>query len=545
MRLSTICTFGGVAALGAGAHLFSYGERGAALVLALAGLLALAFVGWAHEVSVPAWARPSRRIVTAAVAGLVVFSLFSGPAAAGLADCSVGDSSLLTTFVGAFVSGGSDYCLFDTSGDYSNQSHTDHYATALAQEQNNENFHTAAANYAQETRQIAWAEGKLAAVNELNDGGNASEIEAAMNASIDDYYAQHQKQIYTQLHTGAVVGEYIWNANESHVATVDGTTHNVSGFVTAEVKLIETNGSTMWVRFPVDSAGQVKFNPYMMTENFTNATGEYNASEITILTAPNYNANLVGTNVTTDMSQNPLYRNETGNLTDVGPAVDLLFDYRDQSDNLKGQSSAYATALATTYNQSELNVTDVLSPSEIAGRASSDYGSTGYYGFLAAELAAMGYSGDFNSSVAMNWTHNGTTESYEGTPFYTGEDVTSFEQNTTYNASDLNGTFILAAAGENGSGRFVEVDEGSFVLTSITDPNTGETLNSTDMESYDYNSTDVSDLEAELNRLSQALEAYQEQSAPGGGGGWNIDLGGTQVGVIAALLVVVLILSRD
>lgn len=489
-----------------------------------------------------------RQTSTVAVVALVLVAAIMGPltgiAAAGLGfqDCNLGDS-LVGAFITGFVSPNqSGDCRFNPDdGSYANLSHTEHYSQGLTQDQNNDNFLTAGENFQKEARMLAWSEAKLAAVNSLNKGSNASEISEAMNESVDDYLSQHQYQVLNQQSTGTVVGEYIWEDNASHVAIRDGNNHTVAGFVDVEYQLL--NGTKIWVRSPIDSTGTVPAGN-RATGNFSNVTGgEYNESELSTMFAGSPD-DFVATNVTTDMGQNPLLYSEVANLSSFGRASNLEADIYFAAEGLRQQTPQYASAINTTYNASELNVTDVLSPAELAGRAGSDYSSTGYYGFLATELAALGYSGDFNSSVTMNWTRNGSTVTYDGTPFYTGDDLQKLERNTSYNATSLNGTFVLAAQKEDGNGTFIEVDKGDFTLTSITNPNTGESLNNTSLVDYSYNSTSADDLEGELENMSEARDYYYEQQSAAGGG-WNFNLGGTQTGVIIALAAVVFLLGRD
>ena len=112
--------------------------------------------------------------------------------------------------------------------------------------------------------------------------------------------------------------------------------------------------------------------------------------------------------------------------------------------------------------------------------------------------------------------------------------------------SDYNGSMYMAvAANENRDARVLDLSSlgDEVTIEAATNTKTGESINSTTMHQYTYESTDASALAEEIDRLKELRQAYAEQASAGGGGGSG---SGTQPYLIGGIvaLAAVLILGR-
>jgi hypothetical protein len=169
----------------------------------------------------------------------------------------------------------------------------------------------------------------------------------------------------------------------------------------------------------------------------------------------------------------------------------------------------------------------------MATQASTDYNSTGYSGFSAAQAAALGISTDTNNShvVTHDWTRfNATSDQQEmttvnttGTLFYTGEDSPSLSTGSTVDPTNYSGGFYMAVSSmegidANATPQYVPL-ESNFTIQSATNTRTGEAVNTTTMEPRpEYSTTNVSNLQDQIDELQKLRDYYQQQTAAAGGG---------------------------
>jgi hypothetical protein len=188
------------------------------------------------------------------------------------------------------------------------------------------------------------------------------------------------------------------------------------------------------------------------------------------------------------------------------------------------------------FSQGEIDTTDVLSPSEIAGQAATNYSSTGYYGFAAAELAALGNAGSLNHSHTVE-RYNG--ETLDGTLFYTGQDSVTFSLDDTYDPADYSGSFLMAT-----NDGIVELTR-PFTITDQVNTRTDETVGNVDAERYVYDRTSADQFKEALDQLQQVRQSFEdsESRATGigiSGDGFLGDLAGA-LGLSLGVTLVVLV----
>jgi hypothetical protein len=353
-----------------------------------------------------------------------------------------------------------------------------------------------------------------------------------------------------QRNTVMANAEYIWQANNSaiHANGLDSNSaenqeNPVVGFVTVNQTLV--NGTEVGVRayvYELSSNGNYYLaSPFQEVPNAMESARDWTGVNESQLKStdparpPVYdNLGLGAAPPSQDYTNAPIYNQTRYN--------NVYADYGGQAQQVTDNVDVYVDDVYTRYESGELNLTNVVDPATLAGQAASSYNDTGYYSFAATSLATMGYSGDLNTSVTVEMSNT----TYSGTMFYTADDVSNFTNGTTYNPADLNGTVWIVAQ-ENESAALVELD-GEFTITDVVNPKTGETRENVTVQKYVYDSHDASQLEEELNRLSELRQKLEEQQAnsDGSGGGWFGGIGTVDKAIIAlAAIALILVSTRN
>ncbi len=488
--------------------------------------------------------RPALRKVGSLLLAVVIV-ISAGPAVGGpvgQAEAAASDCTIEDVALGVLASYLNPE---DTCGIYNDKAakkaHTDAYAHAKTIEQQQNNYLVTAENFRTDRKQPAWTEGKIALVNHLNNNSNLSTTKTAANQSMSAYYRASVNNVVQHMSAASSQAEYQWRANESWVKLSDGE-GEIIGWTTVRMPLPGPGNTT--ARMPVTgtcdnpstynpiSRGATYWNEDDGLDDEWNDSGESHTSgsldgitalsiENTNTTCDNLNKQEMGFDTLQDMQIQVTSPNSSETAV-VLPGEEyrlhILYTYFDQGD-LRDDMGPYVDEVYAEYQAGELSTKEILAPSELASRASSSYNSTGANSFLSIELASLGLGGDFNSSVTIQTTENGTNVTLDGTLFYTGDDVESFQPGTTYSNTSLNGVAYLSVPGD-GNGTVKKLD-GEWTITSAQNPETGEEVANVSMQSYTKKTTNASDLQAELEKLAELRQQYEEAEAAltiGGGG---------------------------
>jgi hypothetical protein len=499
--------------------------------------------------------RPStqagRRVAAVALASFVIVTAMlsgvGGPASpvgtveAGYFEgCEFSDS--LTFAIGASLGLSNQECKFYTPDyDTSNLSQTDAYANGLALNDSQESFQTTTDNFAQDTRSVAWAKAKISIINDLNN--NVSEAQALENANetVEDYYITQEKNALNSYSSTLLQIEYLQEMSSEAIAIDDSATaQDFSTWEDLQARQATYNSS---VNQSVKIEGRLPYVWHTGIPGYTKWSGPWPVN------SSNDTDTAGGTSGALDAYVN-----------DTDSSKQLVFDgswYHDrqttisnQHDQITANLVVYVNETYAAYEAGEIDSTDLAAsdPTTIATQAATDYNSTGYYGLASAQLAAMGLSGNNSVSHVVNTTENGSARVISGTVYYTGEDSQTFTTGTQYDPSTLNGSVYMSVASiEDGngtslnkSGGFYHVQE-NFTISSATNTQTGEAVNTTTMETRNYSSTNVSALAEEIDRLKEQRAFYEEQLASSGGG-FGIDFGGTGTGMVIAIVAVLVLM---
>jgi len=562
MRASFIVTYAGVGSLGAAAWLGTQAAIAWAVALGLIGATAL-LVG-ASMVGAISFARPSRHHVrkagtlgvTALLVTSVAFSGALGPASAvdSAQAASIGD---VTNCTSAYVQTGI-YSLtglgYDTARSYSaidekcdfgadaaNATQLAVYETTHAQNYSSLHYRETFNNMQQDTTSAAWSKAQIVIVNSLNDGKNASQAKAAAKEAVDDYYASQQKAVLHEWE-GKVL-TYRNHIDETWLKYQNKDGSYISSF----------NGET-WIEYELANGEVVR-----LTSLSVEGLGMLTPAQTTV---PALSVNDTSSGNGTLSNMGGQIRVGDPNSSDVstvyimGPYQNSLEDVGAQRNQVHNNIDTYVDGVYQDYQQGDINASDLANASgqAIATQAATDYNSTGHYGLANAAMAGLGAAGDTNASHTVNTTRETqsiedgnvttTTEKVQvsGTLFYTGDDNQSFVTGETYDPANLTGEVYMTVSsmsnrstGEmlNSSGWF-HVKE-PFTVSEATNVVTGESINETVMEQREYNQTDPSQLEDDLNQTRETRNYWERQMSIATGGEGS---GRTSLILIAAALVV-------
>ncbi len=414
---------------------------------------------------------------------------------------------------------------------------------AATTNQSEQNTQAVLGNYLTDARQTAYSEGKLSAWNAIANNATEEQAKIEANTSADGYYHSMQDNLASVYATSASNAEYTYSREYNQTDATGEWVYPVYDNGT------ETNfAANPWVTAEIDlPMGTVEMRTYRLEDGsvvtpYPNKTsvaggGPYVAGPKLHVEGPANSSDTLSGGAYTVVA-------DSGKFADTNDRIE------DQRAQVKDNLALFINETMSTRNASEINASDVLSPAQIASRASTDYDSTGYYGFAAAELAAQGKAGNLSMSHTVVL---GDGSEVEGTLFYTGnsENLT-LTQGKMYEPGNYSGTFILAANKDEGG---IQELTSPFKIKEQRNTKTGEVVNTTSVERYTYNTTSTGNFSSDIQSLEQLAAAYEEQQtlASSGGPGCIAACGDgssllpkrTVIGAAFGILVVLLVANRS
>ncbi|WP_139173299.1 hypothetical protein [Halogranum gelatinilyticum] len=400
-------------------------------------------------------------------------------------------------------------------------------ALAATQESSSEQYTTAMSNRLEDTRAQAMMQAKQTIIMSMNDGDNATVAKEKATNTVEAYYATIQENMLNRFETDMQAAMYMKNVSDANSAT--------------------------WLRVST-AGGDNMYTESFREDNHTLVDGSEVTTHLYVTSKPDYtykimplNSNPVSSpaaNAWNDYMGDPSpdyraykpvrYVNSTGTekvVVDTQGYADVWHEIVQQSEWAKSNTDTLATEIYNQYNAGELNVSDLYDPFTIGVQSATAYNSTGAYSFAAYQMAALGYSGNLTAShtIEVYNSTGGTIETLDGTLYYTADDLSTLENNVTYTLADYSGRFVMAVqpADSNQSAYIQDLDEisgaTSFEITSAVNTKTGESVSNTTIVKHVYETTDVSNLEEQIDQLTKLYEEQQEAQSSGGGAssGWT------------------------
>jgi len=486
--------------------------------------------------------RPAlRKVGSLLLAVVIVSSMVGAPvgtAQAAPEDCTIGDIALggLFTYLNPE----------DSCGVYKEQDTKDHLQArelGASVGAHQDSYLTTQENFASDRRAPTWSEAKLSIVNSLNQNRTEAEAQERANDSIEGYATP---QVHNVLHTygaGVSTAEQMWRANASWVRSQNGSSseYHVVGFADYSYPL--PNGNNTTIRAPIVASGDflsasdtkdpdayqsgtyylvmpTSWEPY---EDYRRPNQTYvDSSEVESSNQVARISNVYSPYLSNDTSKiDSVFMDENSNyaeglyitgvndsqenisVVDNGRYHDLHMDLWNVQTNTKDNVDSYINTTYQDYESGELSTDNILNPTDLASRASTQYNESGYYGFAAVELANLGYSGDFNSSVTVSMNNS----TYEGYLFYTADDRSGWEVGETYDPSGWNGTVYLAEQSSDNQSGVYRLDQ-NFTIESAQNPKTGDAITNVTTQEYTQATYNSSKLEAQLKELRKLKEEY-------------------------------------
>lgn len=460
-------------------------------------------------------------------------------------------------------------CRVDLSFGEDTTAALDLYAGGMALHESQETAVATVNNRLVDTRAPAYTEAKIAMIREYNAGGNESEVRESAYDAVDEIYSPIMVNLNSLWIQKVEYWNYTWRAEvqrdnsygiwagNQNLPLEDCSGDNLCPNI-SDREMTLPNGSTV----PTVVIHGDHFEAGLLDIHWTDEdtlagdlptrvpSGDDNAI---VLKNDNTGDNIVLLEVPHEGSETWWVEDDFGGPHVGIGAEDEKLHYHfnqinQQITQIKENIDPLVNDTFDQYEPGDLDTTEVLSPIELAQRGATDYNSTGFYTFHAAQLATMGYAGDIGHSHTID--SNGTT--YDGTLFYTGDDVEVLEIGTEYTPSELNGTFVMSYQVDENSSDVIELEE-PFVITDQTDTQTGETVENASIESYTYetvNSSDLSDELEELHQLKEELDEIADSSSGGGGfldglASWFGNLtSGLGTGILLVGLAILLLFGR-
>jgi len=207
---------------------------------------------------------------------------------------------------------------------------------------------------------------------------------------------------------------------------------------------------------------------------------------------------------------------------------DLIQDVRDaRSDAITNVVEITDEIYDSDLEAGEIEVSEELSALELVSALSTDLSETGSFDFATTLLARSGIPTDLDQAFMIEYEDEELEGGLLADEEVTGENV---EVGETYDGSDGNAVFV--SQNENDA-ELVEL-ESEFTVTEITSLDDGSELSNTSLQTSDVYSTDVNDLESEIDELNAQFEENT---------GFTGGFFGDGIGFTGILIVVILVLG--
>lgn len=417
------------------------------------------------------------------------------------------------------------------------------YTSAVEQRSQQEPTFDRIDNYGNDSRSAAWGNAEITISNAYQDGYSHATAASRANESINDYFATKQDLLAEQWNAGVTAAEHAEEVQESEEGVgeqwadvetepigdeqPDGA--KVVGFGSTEVTLI--NGDTKQIR--TVEVEVTDGNRQEVTEVHP-WKGEHRGTKW-IVCAYYENWYKECLEPVSYHVHNP---NDDGSAAMIKfQEYDRVFRYEEYAAEMRSETPTYAESI---YDGIETNRID---PDEVISQNTKMWKMVGEadQGSLSRSTMALGSMGlevpELDGTGTMEVDYHGTT--YHGLIASESAPDGSWSEGT-YNATEMNGTQILATTDGNSFQM-----SGEFTINGITNESGGEVtqVNNTRIV---YKTSNVSGLNRKIDNMNDYRREVEERERRIADDAEEDDgfIGGlskTQVGVAAAVLIVLLL----
>lgn len=403
---------------------------------------------------------------------------------------------------------------------------------------------------------IGMAEAKIQAITALNNGSTKSKAKTVAGSEIDDFYAAQQRRLLNYRNREVIKLNESVNSVKStsgldlETATkrdicISGSNDNEVDFETTSGNVTLVNGSTMsvygarWVDDAPTTSGSTCFS--QNDDVFQPADGA-NFTTAIIPISPSKDGFAMG------------FEDASGNTVEAAEHTPYSNVWSEQTNQ---RQQAYNNALGivdnvyAAYQSGAVETSELIGPLEALKTASTNYDSTGYYAYKAYSLEQAGIPTAESYGFKVRFDVANTTKTRWGQLFASKGQFSNdtLEVNKTYDGSDKYVEFVHSTP--SGSAVTTSLDS-NFTILEMENTETGESVNSTELQSIQFHTDGTNDLAEQLDEIKENQQDLLTSSGggAGGSGGWSLPFGlGTlqipttkQMGIAAGVIVVIALL---
>ncbi|ADB58836.1 hypothetical protein [Archaeoglobus profundus] len=370
------------------------------------------------------------------------------------------------------------------------------------------------------SKNYAWALAKYTALKALYNGSNAKEAQQLARQAVYEYYYNLTMNIITMANETAELvvhslNYYVKNVGINSFVVDVPNTHirsRAGGGIIATAEYLPKYGEIVlrWAWGTINR-GYADDQLYIRTTKVNVLGKSFTVKRPTAHFKSDLDQKWLFANVIyfklSDSEKEIIY-----NWADYGNTLSRIdSDYKQVMANL----DSYVLSIAQKLTQLGINETDLIDPYVLASQLNTDLNSTGYYGYVVAELALLGLpiAGSLDTSISITvYNESGVIEkTLEGYLFTDWN--TTFEVGENYTVPS--GTLVYFVSDEG----LWKIPEGYTIhINRIVNPATGKELKNTTIYKYVDHSGDIQTLYEEVAKIRDLYEQYLEMSTTVGGG---------------------------
>lgn len=524
----------------------------------------------------------AQRAFTVFIAGLLISSVVAPAALSGTAAAQTSDDGVECSWDSPLIQLVGDSCHWDGGWETVNDSadrdaayvQSDHHAEMRGEYETSEHFRTVMDNYHQDTGTIASLEARNAIATSWENNESASTADAKAQDAIQNYYSKKEINILEAYSKHQAQLAYTANSTLKHPDTLDRFIYPQANTSKNEVESVRYSGDLITRNYTLSNGSEYEYHLAEIAVTNNDGATRYGYTGLERWQSTNESENLpveLGkintdyeppvnglTNVKASYAGTS-YSIENGHpaqvVHDDRAYADILEKFANQSDTVESNYQAgTASDLYTAMDDGRLDPADVRGAEGQVRYLSGDSNATSQrykaalYGTLDMKQAG------FNSTFTVQYTgyteahYNRTTDgtrtveysgyvenkTFEGMVFSSEVPVGGFEQNSTYNTENLNGTTMIYYQ-NNGTVTFAK---GNVTFVEITDTEGNQVENVT-WSDPKYDTNDVSEYIDYLNKTQTMQMQLLEQMSDDGSGTGGSGFGGISREIVLLIIAAV------
>ncbi|PTD94502.1 hypothetical protein C9439_02205 [archaeon SCG-AAA382B04] len=405
------------------------------------------------------------------------------------------------------------------------------YANYMSQD--SENILTVQSSHIKDVRNLVWSEVKYSTIQNLNNGTSRTTMKIKARQSVEDVYSRIEKNLVLQLSQQIKTLKHLEELNNNRSTELDNIAHiqarhiyyswgnrhsnsysrdiDSNDFYQRNVTLLNGSNVSVWdiedLQFPKRSYshgdGSFDVAPYPDENAYSGDLAPGSWVELrhkSFATASEFEI----------WDPTDVYRqnNENTNWNDVFGLISS------ENTMMKDNAEVFVNETYNEYQTGDLNISNIIDPSVLMSQMSSNFNTTGYYGYAGTQLAMMGINSSIQNRFTIHVYESDTVPTWEGKNI-TGMMFTDhkFENNTlrkgiVYNTSSWEKDELCYMVTGTGIHRL----HTSFEIVNITNYRTGESLANVTFEQYNHQTLNTTNLSKQFEGLMKIYNTSENLS---------------------------------